>query len=71
MANTNKSEMLPPWKKHPEINRFSMGWRMGYGEAYIIDWGEFYAELSKKEKKEYREKYPQPLMWFRFYKMSS
>lgn len=71
MENQNKSELLPPWKKYPEINRFSIGWRMGYGEGYLIEWWEFYAELSDKEKKEYRKKYPQPFMWFRFYKMSS
>lgn len=63
--------MLPPWKKYPEINRFSIGWRMGYGEGYLIEWWGFYAKLSDEEKKDYRKKYPQPLMWFRFYKMSS
>lgn len=27
---------LPPWRKHPELERYSMGWRMGYGVAYAL-----------------------------------
>jgi hypothetical protein len=26
--------MIPPWKKYPDIPRFSIGWRMGDGEDY-------------------------------------
>jgi len=63
--------MLPPWKKHPEINRFSIGWRMGYGESYMTEWWAFYDKLSDKEKEDYRKKYPKPLMWFWFYKMNA
>lgn len=30
--------LLPPWLKHPELPRGSIGWRMGYGEWYLWMW---------------------------------
>ncbi len=31
----NTKILLPPWLAYPEIDRHSIGWRMGYGEDYI------------------------------------
>lgn len=61
--------MLPPWKKYPKIKRFSIGWRMGDGEDYLGDWGEWYIKLEKQEKEDYRKKYPLPFMWWGFYRL--
>jgi N-glycosidase YbiA len=30
-----KNLQLPPWVQDPEIERYSIGWRMGYGEEVI------------------------------------
>lgn len=30
--------LVPPWHKFPEIPRYSIGWRMGYGEDYLWTW---------------------------------
>lgn len=41
MALKNKKIMPPPWLAYREIERYSIGWRMGYGEDYICrfnDW---------------------------------
>lgn len=35
MALQDKKIMPPPWLAHREIERYSIGWRMGYGEDYI------------------------------------
>jgi hypothetical protein len=35
MALQDKKIMPPPWMAFPEIERYSIGWRMGYGEDYI------------------------------------
>lgn len=35
MALQDKKTMPPPWLAHREIERYSIGWRMGYGEDYI------------------------------------
>lgn len=33
---TDKPIMPPPWIAFPKIERYSIGWRMGYGEEYIF-----------------------------------
>ena len=35
MALQDQNIMPPPWLAHREIERYSIGWRMGYGEDYI------------------------------------
>ena len=35
MALQDKKIMPPPWMAHREIERYSIGWRMGHGEDYI------------------------------------
>ena len=35
MKLEEKKIMPPPWLVYPEIERYSIGWRMGYGEDYI------------------------------------
>ncbi len=35
MALQDKKIMPPPWLAHREIERYSIGWRMGHGEDYI------------------------------------
>lgn len=27
----------PPWIAYPEIERYSIGWRMGYGDAELCE----------------------------------
>jgi len=53
----------PPWIKHPEIERYSIGWRMGYGESYVCEWSPWYGGLSPAGKRKYEEMYPEPEGW--------
>jgi ribA/ribD-fused uncharacterized protein len=55
--------MPPPWIKHPEIERYSIGWRMGYGESYLCAWGPWYGGLSETGKAKYQTMYPEPESW--------
>lgn len=41
MALQEKKIMPPPWLAHREIERYSIGWRMGYGEDYIVRFGDW------------------------------
>ena len=41
MALQDKKIMPPPWLAHREIERYSIGWRMGYGEDYIYRFGDW------------------------------
>jgi hypothetical protein len=38
---SDPEELPPPWAKHPEIPLGSIGWRMGYGESWMMRWGEW------------------------------
>lgn len=64
----DKKIMLPPWLACPKIERFSIGWRMGYGEDYMLKWDNWYHALSDGESKEYRELFPEPPTWKGFWK---
>jgi hypothetical protein len=55
--------LLPPWIKHPEIERYSIGWRMGYGEDYVCKWSPWYCGLSEAGKRKYQDMYPEPEDW--------
>lgn len=55
---------LPPWRKHPELERYSMGWRMGYGESYMDVWRYWAKARSREELVEYFRRYaPVPVEW--------
>ncbi|MEZ0244130.1 MAG: hypothetical protein ACAH11_12200 [Sphingomonas sp.] len=61
------ADLLPPWLKHPDIRRGSIGWRMGYGETYLIEFDRWYASLGSGGRQHYREQYPEPTDWDGFY----
>jgi hypothetical protein len=45
MSELSDKEMVPPWEEFPTYKRYSLGWRMGYGEDYFHDWLDFIATL--------------------------
>ncbi len=47
----------PPWLEHPQIPNGSMGWRMGYGESYLMDLYAWRATLDVEELARYDEVY--------------
>jgi ribA/ribD-fused uncharacterized protein len=59
--------MPPPWMRHPDIPRGSLGWRMGYGEGYQYAWSDWYGALSKAERAEYQRLFPEPVTWPGYY----
>ena len=63
MALQDKKIMPPPWLAFREIERYSIGWRMGYGEDYIYRFGDWLDTLSPEERVEYRSLFPEPITW--------
>ena len=63
--------LTPPWLKHPELDRYSMGWRMGYGEDYLVDWIVWYKGLSKDGQTKYRADNVPPDEWSDCYESMS
>ncbi|GHC46038.1 hypothetical protein GCM10007315_04580 [Gemmobacter tilapiae] len=55
--------MLPPWQYRPDIPRASMGWRMGPGEDYIMDFLNWYRALSVEQQQIYAKGHPEPNDW--------
>ena len=45
----------PRWLMYPELSRYTIGWRMGYGEFYWMN--------IPCETEEFRKLFPQPLNW--------
>ena len=54
----DKKLMPPPWLAYPEIERYSIGWRMGYGEDYIGRFFSWLEDLSSEERMEYQALFP-------------
>ena len=63
MALQDKKIMPPPWLAFREIERYSIGWRMGYGEDYIYRFGDWIDTLSQEELEEYKALFPEPITW--------
>ena len=61
---------IPPWLKYPGRSRYSMFWRMGDGEHYLMKYVWTYFDYSTQEElKKYKEKYPEPEDWRGWYDM--
>ena len=52
MTLRDKKIMPPLWLAYPEIERYSIGWRMGYGEDYLFRFGRWLDALSSEEQAE-------------------
>ena len=59
----DKKILPPPWIAFPDIERYSIGWRWGIGESYIMKWGAWLDALSKEEQEEYKKLFPEPITW--------
>ena len=67
MNFTIKEPMPPLWIIYPGISRYSIGWRMGYGEGYKYDFWEWFESLTKDEQNVYKEMFPEPKLWREIY----
>lgn len=66
MQNKNDNLLMAPlWLMYPNIPYGSIGWRMGYGEGYAMDFYSWFNNLEEDEKKKYREMFPEPKRWER------
>jgi hypothetical protein len=58
-------DVPPPWVFSPNSHPYSISWRMGAGETYIIVFSEWYGDgyKSEHERISYFKKYPPPPRW--------
>jgi hypothetical protein len=59
--------MIPPWQKYPEIPLGSIGWRMGRGEDYWIEFNDWFKRKTLDAKRRYAAENPEPDGWAGFY----
>ena len=62
-----ENPVLPPWLAYPELDKNSIGWRMGYGENHIIELSKYLESLTEPEKKIYQLTYPAIGEWKNWY----
>jgi len=57
--------MLPLWRRYPDIERYSIGWRMGSGEWYLHLWQLWFERLTPDEQAAYRARWEpdEPADW--------
>ncbi|KAF5721570.1 hypothetical protein FGLOB1_221 [Fusarium globosum] len=57
----------PPWFMFPNEHPYSIGWRMGAGESYIMIywtwWGQQRKQIDEKQRIEYFRRWPPPPEW--------
>src|SRR5262249_48340316 len=62
-----KEPPLPPWIAFPALERYSIGWRMGYGETHLFNLYVYFKCCSQGERESYVDKYPEPAGWEGWY----
>lgn len=55
--------MAPPWIRYPAIPQGSIGWRMGEGEAYLLEYKTWLDGLSPDRQREHALLFPEPKCW--------
>lgn len=63
MSDRKEKLMAPLWLKYPNIPQGSIGWRMGFGESYAMEFSRWYRSLNHKQQAEFDEKFPEPVCW--------
>ena len=59
-----EGQMKPPWQAYPTYSRYSLGWRMGVGEDYWVQfWDWFSCALSDEQRAAFIADYPEPDGW--------
>ncbi len=62
---TKDGDMAPPWAFNKNSHPYSIYWRMGIGEFYVMIFSEWFSKNIKsyKERIEFFKKYPAPPRW--------
>jgi len=59
--------MITPWDKYPEIPKGSIGWRMGRGEDYAIEFYKWFRTLDTKKQNDFIANNQEPEDWAGYY----
>lgn len=61
-------DVPPPWIYSPNSHPYSIEWRMGSGESYLMVFGKWWesVNLAESERIAYFRKYPPPPRWLQW-----
>ena len=59
--------MPPPFLEFPSYGRYSMGWRMGSGEGYVMKFGAWLERFCEEDQKIYQNLFPSPITLFDYW----
>lgn len=59
----NEKPWPPPWLAFPQLDRSSMGWRMGAGEDYLFKRIRWWRTLTPEQRAAYEQMFPMPAGW--------
>ncbi|MBR6744706.1 MAG: DUF1768 domain-containing protein [Clostridia bacterium] len=62
-----KTLMPPPFLAFPSYGRYSMGWRMGSGEGYVIKFGAWLRRFCEEDQRIYQNLFPSPITLFDYW----
>lgn len=60
---------LPLWVAFPFYDSVTIGWRMGDGERYRVDWCNWFNSINADRQNDYKQRFPEPNRdgWLGFY----
>lgn len=59
--------MKTPWEAYPDLEPRSIGWRMGYGEDYMTEFGRWFGSLTVDARRRFANANPEPPGWEGFF----
>ena len=59
--------MVAPWKEFPDLDRYSIGWRMGSGEDYKNHFEKWFIGLSDNDRDNYLRHNIEPDQWVGYF----
>jgi len=62
-----KALMPPPFLAFPAYGRYSMGWRMGSGEGYVMRFGAWLKRFCEEDQRIYKSLFPAPITLFGYW----
>ena len=62
-----KTLMPPPFLEFSTYGRYSMGWRMGMGEGYVMKFGAWLKRFCREDQAVYKNLFPAPITLFDYW----
>ncbi|MBX9747570.1 MAG: hypothetical protein K2X34_11760 [Hyphomonadaceae bacterium] len=59
--------MKPPWEQYPDQERSDLGWRMGAGEDYLVEFERWFSAQTPDQRVQFAGSHAEPESWIGYY----